>query len=1126
MTLRLATSLFVLLLLVTALPAPVAAADRHPDALTPALPDQPPPAEGEEEEEEAEEPDAAAEEGEGEEEKDEEWDVSEPFGPSFTVDLDVTYGNWMSLDVSPDGETIVFDLLGDLYTIPIEGGEATALTEGLAWDMQPVWSPDGTKVAFTSDRGGGDNLWVLDLEAPRGDDNPHAVTEEGFRLLNSPAWSPDGDFLAGRKHFTAQRSLGTGEIWLYHRSGGGGLQMTEKPNDQKDVGEPAFSPDGRYVYYSQDTTPGPIFEYNKDPNPGIYEILRLDRQTGETETLLGGPGGACRPTPSPDGRLMAFVKRVRAKSVLYAADLESGEEWPVYDQLDRDMQQTWAIHGVYPHMAWLPGTDEVVFWAGGKIRRVDVRTREAREIPFHVAATRTMMEAVRFPVDVAPDTFEVRMVRWAQVSPDGNRLVFQALGRIWVKDLPEGEPRRLTGQEDHFEYYPSWSRDGRQIVYATWDDQELGSIRVAPAAGGQGRVLTPAPGHYVEPAFSPDGSTVVYRKIEGGFVTSPLWSAKTGVYRVPAGGGDAVLVSERGADPHFGAASDRVFLTRRGDGKTVLFSVPLSGPAEEVQARDHLTAENATAIRVSPDGRWVAWQERFRAHVAPFVATGKAVDVGPGAKSVPVASVSRDAGNFLHWGGDSASLHWSQGPTLYTRVLSESFAFLEGAPEELPEPPEEGLAVGLTAEAAKPTGTLALVGGRLVTMRGDEVIEDGVVVIEGDRIAAVGARGDVEVPAGAETLDVSGKTVIPGLVDVHWHGAHGAAEIEPEQNWNYFATLAFGVTTIHDPSADTSTVFSSSEMARAGLITAPRVYSTGTILYGAETPFRAVIDSLDDARSHLRRMKDQGAISVKSYNQPRRDQRQQVLQAARELEMLVVPEGGSLYQHNMTMVVDGHTGIEHSIPVGAVYEDVYQLWAGAPGVGYTPTLVVGYGGLWGENYWYATTNVWENERLLAFVPREEVDARSRRRVLAPEEEWGHFANATVAAELHDEGVRVLVGAHGQREGLGAHWEMWMLEQGGMTPHEALRAGTLDGAWYLGMDHDLGSIEPGKLADLAILSANPLEDLRRSTEIEQVMVGGRLYDAATLNQLAPEELERQPLFFERDEEGRFLIRPEP
>ncbi|MFW6175506.1 MAG: amidohydrolase family protein, partial [Acidobacteriota bacterium] len=648
------------------------------------------------------------------------------------------------------------------------------------------------------------------------------------------------------------------------------------------------------------------------------------------------------------------------------------------------------------------------------------------------------------------------------------------------------------------------------------------------ASGGQGTKVTPAPGHYLEPVFAPDGSAVVYRKAEGGYLTSPLWSSEPGIYRVGLDGdtpaGAPELVTEDGADPHFGAASDRVFLTRREGESTVLVSLPLGAPAEDVDAREHLRSDNAVRFRVAPDGQWAAWQERFQAHVAPFVATGKPVTLGPGTKAVPVATVSRDAGNFLHWGGDSESLHWSVGPELYTRELTEAFAFLEGAPEELPEPPEEGLEIGLTAEAAKPSATLAFVGGRLITMRDDEVIEDGTVVVEGDRIAAVGPSSEVEVPEGARVVDVAGKTVIPGLVDVHWHGGHGVSEIEPEQNWNYLATLAFGVTTIHDPSADTSTVFSSAEMARAGLITAPRVYSTGTILYGAETPFRAVIDGLEDAREHLRRMKAQGAISVKSYNQPRRDQRQQVVTAARELGLMVVPEGGSLLQHNLTMVVDGHTGIEHSIPVGSIYDDVRQLWSGVPGVGYTPTLVVGYGGLWGENYWYAKTKVWESERLLTFVPREIVDARSRRRTLAPDEEWGHFANAEVAEELHDEGVPVLVGAHGQREGLGAHWEIWMLEQGGMTPHEALRAATLDGAWYLGMDRELGSIEPGKLADLAVLDANPLEDLRTSTEVDLVMVGGRLYDAATLDQLEPAHREREPLPFERGEDGRLLLRP--
>jgi imidazolonepropionase-like amidohydrolase len=301
-------------------------------------------------------------------------------------------------------------------------------------------------------------------------------------------------------------------------------------------------------------------------------------------------------------------------------------------------------------------------------------------------------------------------------------------------------------------------------------------------------------------------------------------------------------------------------------------------------------------------------------------------------------------------------------------------------------------------------------------------------------------------------------------------------------------------------------------MAKNGQIVAPRIFSTGTILYGAKAPFKADINSLDDALSHLRRMKAVGAISVKSYNQPRRDQRQQVIEAARQLGMMVVPEGGSLFEHNMTMVVDGHTGVEHSIPVGNVYQDVVQLWSGTR-VGYTPTLIVGYGGNWGENYWYQKTDVWTDERLSSFVPRRILDARSRRRTMVPEEELNHFNNARIAKRLYDAGVGVQLGAHGQREGLGAHWELWMFAQGGMTPLEAIRSATLAGARYLGMDRDIGSLEPGKLADLVVLDANPLENIRNTHGVRYTMVNGRLFDAATMNEIGNHPRERKPFWFQ-------------
>src|SRR5690606_20239151 len=221
------------------------------------------------------------------------------------------------------------------------------------------------------------------------------------------------------------------------------------------------------------------------------------------------------------------------------------------------------------------------------------------------------------------------------------------------------------------------------------------------------------------------------------------------------------------------------------------------------------------------------------------------------------------------------------------------------------------------------------------------------------------------------------------------------------------------------------------------------------------------------------------------------------------------------------MILDGHTGIEHNIPVVPVYKDVKSLWNQSK-TAYTPTLIVSYGSQFGENFWYDRTNVWENEKLLNFTPRSIIDARSRRRTTSEYGDYGHIEVAKAVKEIADGGTKINLGSHGQLQGLGAHWELWMLAQGGMSPLQALKCATINGAEYLGISRELGTLEPGKLADLIVLDANPLEDIRNTEKIKYVMVNGHLYDAETMNEMGNIENPRGKFWWQMGKGENFAL----
>lgn len=1033
------------------------------------------------------------------------WDVNNPPGPQKKISFTTDEGTWMDLDVSPDGKTIVFDLLGDIYSMPLAGGRATLLAGGKAWEIQPRFSPDGKQISYTSDQNGSDNIWIMNSDGS----DKHAITAETYRLLSNASWAPDGQFLVARKHFNGtRRHTGEGELWLYHQTGGEGVQLTKSNDDGRDEGEPVVSPDGKYIYWSENVSPRTVSPYNKNPYKGIYAIKRLNRETGTIETVSGGPGGACRPELSPDGQLMAFVKREGLKSVLYLRNLGTGEEWPLYEELSHDQQETPATFGTYPGFGWTPDSRNIIIYAKGKIRNIDITTLMATPIPFEINYQQSITDALHFSQRVFHDYFTVKMIRQLTTSPDGQTVAFNAAGHIYIKSLPNGVPERLDTAVD-LEYSPSFSPDGKSLVYIDWNDQLKGSVVKLDLTTCQLTRLTTERGYYYTPHFSNKGDKVVYRKGVGNETTGFTFGENPGIYIVSADGGTPKMVINNGIDPQFSADDAKIYYQSSDDGLKTFKMMDTTGANQETL----YTSKYATQFCPSPDGKWMAFTELFNCYITPMVFTGSPQDLSANNRSLPLSKLTRDAGTYLHWSKDSQKLMWTLGPRYFVRDIRNAFPFVKGGADKTPPVDTAGIDIGLRLKTDVPQGEIAFTNARIITMKGDEVIEKGTILIDSNRIAAVGKSGDVHLPDSIKVYDMAGKTIMPGIVDVHAHLHPSPDGISPQQDWSYYANLAYGVTTAFDPSANTEMAFSQAEMVKSGIMTGPRIYATGTVLYGAADDYRNVINSLNDARSYLRRLKAVGAFSVKSYNQPRRDQRQQLIEAARQQQMEVIPEGGSTFFTDMNMIIDGHTGLEHNIPVWPVYKDVKTLWNDSKSA-YTPTLIVSCGTQFGENFWYDRTEVWKDEKLLTFTPHGLIDARSRRRSTSQYGDYGHIEVSRYVNEIAAGGTKVDLGSHGELQGLGAHWELWMLAQGGMPPMEALRCATINGAAFLGMDSEIGSLERGKLADLIILNANPLDNIRNSDKIKYVMKNGRLYDAESMNETGNYNNPRMPFWWQQ------------
>ena len=1047
-----------------------------------------------------------------------------PLVPTRALSFTTDEGTWLSLDLSPDGKTIVFDLLGDIYTLPVAGGQATRITSGSGFDGQPRFSPDGKSIVFVSDRSGSENLYLV---SPDGS-NLRPLTTGRNNAYISPDWTPDGAYIVVSR---------ANDLWLYHRNGGSGLRLTGQApaptgggpggggNAPSNFMGASVTPDGRFIYAGARTGPA---GYNQ--MMASTQVVMYDRETGRVATRTLNLGTGFRPAVSPDGKWLAYASRQMAVTGLKVRDLATGDERWVAHDIQRDDIESRGSRDLLPGYSWTPDSRAVILAHHGKIWKLDIATGKQEPIPFTAQVDQKLGELVRFEYPVNDSVLTVRQVRGARPSPDGRRVAFSALDHLWIMDLPNGTPKRLTTSTDG-EHNPVWSPDGRAIAYVTWTEDGGDIYRIAPEGGTPQKVTTQS-AYYDEIAWDLTGRRIVaqraprsQRAIVNDEINPKL--VITDLVWIPAGGGDAHYITSltNGGRAHFTRDTSRVWIyepaeglvSMRWDGtdrrahlKVTGFQQPGGGPNAQPRQASELLA--------SPDGTRVLAQVDNKLFVVPLPMTGGATPTvsvqAPAGGTLPFRRLSRIGGEFPGWTDDSRGVFYSLGKSFFQydvlradSLAADSAARTPARPEGRPgggagganRPVYEAARTDILITAAKdrPQGTVVLRGARIITMKGDQVIGRGDVVVTNNRIVAVGSG--VKVPAGARVIDVSGKTIMPGLVDVHAHmwpqwGVHSP------QPYMYTANLAYGVTTTRDPQTSQSDVVSYGDAVDVGQIIGPRIYATGPGIFIQDD-----VSSADDAREVMKRYSEFYLTeTIKQYMAGDRRQRQWIAMAAKEQQITPTLEGGLDFKKNMTEAMDGYAGIEHTLPIAPMFKDALQLFA-TSGTTWTPTLLVEYGGPWAENWWYEHYDILKDRKLTRFTPWSELERRALRRPQwFRDSEYSYKLFAEQAKKLVEAGGRVGLGGHGQLQGLGVHWELWNIASGGMKPMDVLRVGTIFGAESIGLAKDLGSIEPGKLADLLVLDGNPLVDVKNTNTIRYVMKNGRVYDGDSLAEVWPRQ----------------------
>lgn len=1043
---------------------------------------------------------------------------------------DISHGTWMSLDVAPDGRTLVMDILGDLYSLPIAGGKATRITSGVPFDTQPTYSRDGHWIAFVSDRSGADNLWI---SRPDGSGARQISFGDDDSVLVSPAWAPDGQAIYVSRY---RPDLNNYELWRYDLSGKTTLIVpirdtatTPRDSWRSTLGA-VVSPDGHRLYAAR-LVGGLDFD-----SVDHWTIIRRDLASGREDTVITlpdgprtalNPGAFFRPALSPDGRSLAYATREAGQTELRLRDLATGVDRRLAYPIEHDQLQSSMWQDLLPRYAFTPDGKAILISVRGAIERIALTDGAATPIPFTAHLDLAVGPSTR--QDIREDTgpIHARLIMAPVVSPDRHRLAFSALGRLYLMPLDGSTPRVFaTGGDPVFQ--PSWSPDGRQLVWISWSERGAGAVWTAPSDGSQPPMrISTLPAAYSYPVFTPDGAHILalrsgqQARLDVYMEYGKLHDAELVEWDGKGGGERVVTRGQIGSRPQFAQGTTYILADDGLDAMNLAtgerhLAVQVKGPGWYFQ--DGAVASDD--LRISPDGQWLLAQIAQQLHVVAMPAKpGATVDLS--APGLPHRRVSAAGADYFEWSVDGSWIDWTTGSTLHSRPV----AGIDLAPADHPtwvaEPKTDDIAsyhADVIVPRATAPGRLLLRGARVLTMApGDPVIPRADILIEDGRFAQVGAVGSFTVSPGTVIRDVFGQTILPGFIDTHDHVATVRRDILGLEDWGLRARLAAGVTTSFDPSTLTIDMLAYQDLLDAGLMTGPRIRQTGVALFSMQR-FR----SLDDVLAVMRRYRDDYRIrNIKEYRTGDRRVREWVAQACAELGMQPTTEGALSMKLDLSQILDGYAGNEHALVASPLQEDVIGLLKTAR-TSYTTTLNITNGGPEGEDWAIARDDPYANPAILHWWPQLFRDQLFLHAHWRPLGEYRFPAIAADAAKLQAEGGLVGIGSHGETPGIGFHWEMELHAAGGMTPMAVLHAATIGSAETIGRKRDLGSIEAGKIADLVALSADPLADVRNARAVAWVMRDGHLYDAQDLSEVWPTTRKLSPNWFAGgDANGQWL-----